>query len=154
MRTATPPTSPARTDSIGNPATGDGGIVVERMKGSYESQLTFVNISQQSNTEAGRMDDSRQSITRIENGIRIVVHVVPNAKETKLQLETDGSLLMRVNAPPVKGKANREIARWLSKRLRKPSSQIRIVAGLASKTKTLEITGTDEGNFLEAIGQR
>jgi len=128
--------------------------VVERMKGSYESQLTFVNISQQSNTEAGRMDDSRQSITRIENGIRIVVHVVPNAKETKLQLETDGSLLMRVNAPPVKGKANREIARWLSKRLRKPSSQIRIVAGLASKTKTLEITGTDEGNFLEAIGQR
>ena len=128
--------------------------MVERMKGSYESQLTFVNISQQSNTEAGRMDDSRQSITRIENGIRIVVHVVPNAKETKLQLETDGSLLMRVNAPPVKGKANREIARWLSKRLRKPSSQIRIVAGLASKTKTLEITGTDEGNFLEAIGQR
>jgi hypothetical protein len=154
LRTATPPTSPARTDSIGNPATGDGGIVVERMKGSYESQLTFVNISQQSNTEAGRMDDSRQSITRIENGIRIVVHVVPNTKETKLQLETDGSLLMRVNAPPVKGKANREIARWLSKRLRKPSSQIRIVAGLASKTKTLEITGTDEGNFLEAIGQR
>ena len=52
MRTATPPTSPARTDSIGNPATGDGGIVVERMKDSYESQLAFVNISQQSNTEA------------------------------------------------------------------------------------------------------
>ena len=100
------------------------------------------------------MDGLKPSITRIESGIRIVVHVVPNAKETKLQLETDGSLLMRVNAPPVKGKANREIARWLSKRLRKPSSQIRIVAGLASNTKTLEITGTDEGNFLEAIGQR
>jgi uncharacterized protein (TIGR00251 family) len=123
------------------------------MKGSYESQLAFVNISQQSNTEARRMDDSRQSITRIENGIRIVVHVVPNAKETKLQLETDGSLLMRVNAPPVKGKANREIARWISKRLRKPSSQIRIVAGLASNTKTLDITGVDEGSFLEAMGQ-
>jgi hypothetical protein len=45
VRTATPPTSPARTDSIGNPATGDGGIVVERMKGSYESQLAFVEIS-------------------------------------------------------------------------------------------------------------
>jgi uncharacterized protein (TIGR00251 family) len=123
------------------------------MKGSYESQLAFVNISQQSNTEARRMDDSRQSITRIENGIRIVVHVVPNAKETKLQLETDGSLLMRVSAPPVKGKANREIARWLSKRLRKPSSQIRIVAGLASNLKTLDITGVDEGSFLEAIGR-
>ena len=100
------------------------------------------------------MDRLKPSITRIEGGIRIVVHVVPNAKETKIQLETDGSLLMRVNAPPVKGKANREIAKWLSKRLRKTSSQIRIVAGLASNLKTLEITGIDEGNFLEAIGQR
>lgn len=127
--------------------------MVGRMKGSYESQLAFVNISQQSNTEARRMDEPRQSITRTENGIRIVVHVVPNAKETKLQLETDRSLLMRVNAPPVKGKANREITKWLSKKLRRSSSHIRIVAGLASNLKTLDITGVDEGSFLEAIGQ-
>jgi uncharacterized protein (TIGR00251 family) len=90
---------------------------------------------------------------RTENGIRIVVHVVPNAKETKLQLETDGSLLMRVNAPPVKGKANREIAKWLGRKLGKPNSQIRIVAGLASNLKTLEIVGIDEGSFLETIRQ-
>ena len=90
----------------------------------------------------------------MENGIRIVVHVVPNAKETKLQLETDGSLLMRVNAPPVKGKANREITKWLSKKLRRSSSHVRIVAGLASNLKTLDITGMDEESFLEAIGQR
>lgn len=100
------------------------------------------------------MGDLKQSITRTENGIRIVIHVVPNAKETRLQLEVDGSLLMRVDAPPVKGKANREIAKWFSRKLRKPSSQIRIVAGLASRTKTLEITGIDEGSLLEAIGQR
>jgi hypothetical protein len=47
--TPTPPTSPARTDSIGNPATEDGAIVVEDIKGSYESQLASVNMSQQSN---------------------------------------------------------------------------------------------------------
>ena len=99
------------------------------------------------------MDDLKQPILRTENGIRIVVHVVPNAKETRLQLEVDGSLLMRVNAPPVKGKANREITKWISRKLKKPSSQIRIVAGLASRTKTLEITGIDEDSFLEAIGQ-
>jgi uncharacterized protein (TIGR00251 family) len=151
---AIPPTSSAKTDSMGNPTTGDCGIVVGRMQGSYESPFAPVNMSQQSNTEAMRMDGLKPSITRIESGIRIVVHVVPNAKETKLQLETDGSLLMRVNAPPVKGKANRAITKWLSKRLRKPSSQIRIVTGLASNLKTLEITGIDEGDFLEAIGQR
>jgi uncharacterized protein (TIGR00251 family) len=139
---------------MGNPTTGECGIAVERMKGSHESRFAPVSMSQQSNTEAMRMDGSKPSITRTEGGIRIVVHVVPNAKETKLQLETDGSLLMRVSAPPVKGKANREIAKWLSKRLRRPSSQIRIVTGLASNLKTLEITGIDEGDFLEAIGQR
>jgi uncharacterized protein (TIGR00251 family) len=100
------------------------------------------------------VDPLNQAIKGTGNGIRIVVHVVPNAKETKLQLEIDGSLLMRVDAPPVKGKANREIAKWFSRKLRKPSSQIRIVAGLASRTKTLEITGIDEGSFLQAIGQR
>jgi uncharacterized protein (TIGR00251 family) len=98
--------------------------------------------------------DLKHSIVRTENGIRIVVHVVPNAKETRLQLEIDGSLLMRVDAPPVKGRANRQIAKWFSKKLRKPSSEIRIVTGLACRTKTLEITGIDEGTFLEAIGQR
>ena len=101
---ATPPTSSAKTDSMGNPATGDCGIVVERMKGSYESRFVPVNISQQSNTETMRMDGLKPSITRIEGGIRIVIHVVPNAKETELQLETDGSLLMRVNAPQSKEK--------------------------------------------------
>lgn len=103
--------------------------------------------------EIRRLGSLKQSIMRMENGIRVVVHVVPNARETKLQLETDGSLLMRVSAPPVKGKANREIVKWLSKKLRRPSSQIRIVAGLASNLKTIDITGVDEGGFLEAIGQ-
>jgi uncharacterized protein (TIGR00251 family) len=98
--------------------------------------------------------DLKQSIAKTENGIRIVLHVVPNAKETRLQMEIDGSLLMRVDAPPARGKANREIAKWFSKTLRKPSSQIRIVAGLASRVKTLEITGIDEASFLETIGQR
>jgi uncharacterized protein (TIGR00251 family) len=109
--------------------------------------------ARQQHIEIRRLGSLKQSIMRIENGIRIVVHVVANAKETKLQLETDGSLLMRVNAPPVKGKANREITKWLSKKLRRPSSHIRIVAGLASNLKTLDITGVDEGSFLEAIGQ-
>jgi uncharacterized protein (TIGR00251 family) len=95
--------------------------------------------------------NARPSIARLEDGIRVVIHVVPNAKETKILIECDGSLMMRVHAPPVKGKANREITKWLSKRLGKPSSQVRIVAGLTSNLKTLEISGMDRNAFLEAI---
>jgi hypothetical protein len=49
LMTPTPPTSPARTDSIGNPAKEDGAIAAEGIKGSYESQLAPVNMSEQSN---------------------------------------------------------------------------------------------------------
>jgi len=47
---------------------------------------------------------------------------------------------------------NREIIRWLSKKLGKPSSQLRIVAGTRSRMKILEIIGTQEEDFLETIG--
>ena len=96
--------------------------------------------------------NSRLSIVKIDEGIRIVVHVVPNARETGIVMESDGNILMRVHAPPIKGKANREIVKWLSKKLKKPSSQIRIIAGLTSSLKTLEIFGMDESTFLGAIG--
>ena len=98
--------------------------------------------------------NSRPLIAKVDDGIRIVVHVVPNAKETGILVDIDGSLMMRVNAPPIKGKANREIVKWLSKRLKKPSSQVRIIAGLTSNLKTLKIIGIDESTFLEAIGSR
>jgi uncharacterized protein (TIGR00251 family) len=98
--------------------------------------------------------NSRPLIAKVDDGIRIVVHVVPNAKDTEILMDIDGSLMMRVNAPPIKGKANREIVKWLSKRLKKPSSQVRIIAGLTSNLKTLKIIGIDESTFLEAIGSR
>jgi hypothetical protein len=69
-------------------------------------------------------------------------------------MEPDGAVTMRVHAPPVKGKANREIVKWLSKKLRRPTSQIRIVAGTRSNLKTVEIGGMDGKSFLEAIGQK
>ena len=94
-----------------------------------------------------------RSIIDTRDGVRITIHVVPNAKETSILLERDGAITMRVHAPPVKGKANREMVKWLSKKLRKPSSHIRIVAGTHTSLKTLEIVGMDEKNFLQAIVQ-
>jgi len=94
------------------------------------------------------------SIAKVDNGIRVVIYAVPNARETGIVMESDGSFLMRVHAPPIKGKANREIVKWLSKRLKKPSSQVRIITGLTSNLKTLEIIGTDESTFLEAIDSK
>lgn len=84
--------------------------------------------------------------------MRLTVQVKPLSKETKLISEHDGTLTMHVAAPPAKGKANREIVKWISKKLKKPSFQVRIVAGLHSNRKIIEIVGVNEAELTQIFG--
>jgi uncharacterized protein (TIGR00251 family) len=80
--------------------------------------------------------------------------VKPLRNETKLLCEPDGTLTIHVAAPPVKGKANHEIVRWLSKRLRTSSSNVQLVAGIHSNVKVIEITGMTEAEIAAALGTK
>lgn len=84
--------------------------------------------------------------------MRVAVYVKPMSKETRLFSEPDGTFTMRVTAPPTKGKANREIVKWISKKLGKPSSQVRIIAGFHLNQKIIEISEMDETEFLKILG--
>jgi uncharacterized protein (TIGR00251 family) len=77
----------------------------------------------------------------VSEGVRLSIHVKTLSRETKLIREPDGTLTMHVAAPPVKGRANREIVKWLAKKLRKPTSNVRLVSGLHSDVKVILITG-------------
>jgi hypothetical protein len=83
--------------------------------------------------------------------IRLKVHVKTMSSETRLFSESDESLTLRVAAPPVKGKANRAIVKWLAKRLGTSSSQIRIVAGLYSSSKVIEINGVTKAEVARLL---
>jgi len=78
--------------------------------------------------------------------------VKPLRTETKLFCEPDGTLTIHVAAPPMKGKANREIVRWLSKRLRTSSSNVQLVTGFYSNVKVIEITGITEAEIAAVLG--
>jgi hypothetical protein len=88
----------------------------------------------------------------VSNGVRLTLNVKPLRSETKLLCEPDGTLTIHVAAPPVKGKANREIIRWLSKRLQTSSSNVQLVAGVYSNVKVIEITGMTEAEIAAALG--
>ena len=88
----------------------------------------------------------------MSNGVRLTLNVKPLRSETKLLCEPDGTLTIHVAAPPVKGKANREIIRWLSKRLQTSSSNVQLVAGVYSNVKVIEITGMTEAEIAAALG--
>jgi uncharacterized protein (TIGR00251 family) len=83
------------------------------------------------------MDPKQLLRKRAESGI-IVVEAVPNSARNELVSfdEEKGHFKVRVNAPPAKGKANRELERFLSKVLGK---KVRVVSGHAGRRKSLGV---------------
>ena len=78
-------------------------------------------------------------VTETAQGITFNVRVVPRASRSEIAGEFDGALRVRLAAPPVDGAANRELIRVLAKGLKVPQNSIDIVAGSASKSKTVSI---------------
>jgi hypothetical protein len=58
-------------------------------------------------------------------------------------IEVDGNrILVGLTSKPERGEANRELIRKLAKHFKVPTSQIKIVSGLKSKSKVVEIVHT------------
>ncbi|UUZ73002.1 DUF167 domain-containing protein [Polaromonas sp. P1(28)-8] len=85
---------------------------------------------------------------RIEkNGdVLVDVHVVPNAAKTQpvgLHGEPGQlALRLRLQAPPVDGKANQALIRWLAHSLGVPQNAITLVRGETSRRKQLRVSAT------------
>ncbi|HUK27960.1 MAG TPA: DUF167 family protein [Candidatus Acidoferrales bacterium] len=73
--------------------------------------------------------------------VRLKVHVKTMRPQPRLIVEPDGTLTLHVTAAPDKGKANREIVKLLAKKLGAASSQVRIVSGLHSNLKMIQVNG-------------
>lgn len=71
--------------------------------------------------------------------LRLVVSVAPNAKRTAAEGLHDGALRVRLAAPPVDGKANEALQRWLADELGLARRAVRLVHGQGARRKVLEI---------------
>jgi hypothetical protein len=67
-------------------------------------------------------------------------------------VEPNGTIVLHVTAPPVESRANKEVAKCLAKKLGKPSSKVKVVAGLHSKTKVIEILDTNPTEVARVLG--
>ena len=76
------------------------------------------------------------------DSVRIRVRVKPGAREERVSREPDGSLLVSVAARAQEGKANEAVVRAVARALHVPKSSVRIVSGLSSRTKMLEVPGS------------
>jgi len=69
------------------------------------------------------------------------LRVVPNAKRTQIDGVLGAQLKIRLHAPPVDGKANRELISFISKTLGVRKSACTITHGEACRDKTIQIQG-------------
>lgn len=73
------------------------------------------------------------------DGLRIAVHVQPNASRSEVAGEVDGALKIRLNAPPVDGKANDALERFVAERLGVARRAVSVSHGHSSRQKLLEV---------------
>ena len=86
---------------------------------------------------------------------RLAVRVTPRAKKNEIaQVLEDGTVKIRLKAPPVEGKANRALVKYLAEVLGLRSSQIEILAGESARDKLICIRGMDEKSVQEQILSR
>lgn len=71
----------------------------------------------------------------------VEIQVRPRSSRTGVTAREDGTLVVHVHAPAVKGAANAECVAVLAKALSVPRSAIRIVRGGRSRVKHIAVAG-------------
>ena len=79
------------------------------------------------------------------------VKAFPKSEHNRIVGVRNGELAVRVRAPAVKGQANKELVRFLSKTLSVPRSEIRIVFGETSRHKVLRLPVSVRSSLEEAL---
>ena len=76
-----------------------------------------------------------------QNGTTLSVRVLPRSSKTLIDGVVDGSLRVRLAAPPVDGAANAALIELIARQCGLPKSDVRILAGEHAKRKRLLLCG-------------
>ena len=83
------------------------------------------------------------------SGIRL--KVTPGASRNEIAGFSDGVLQVRIAAPPVKGKANKELVAFLSRALGVSKSALYIVRGHTSHNKVVTVEGMTREDVIKRL---
>jgi len=80
-------------------------------------------------------------VSLAERGVKLWLHVYPNAARNELAGFSEGVLRLKVAASPVKGKANKELIAFLAQKLGLSKGDFTILKGHSSRNKLISIAG-------------
>ena len=85
----------------------------------------------------------------------LLIRVTPRAKDNSVsEVQLDGTIKIRLTAPPVAGKANRALVQFLASVLKVPISYLEIISGFKGRNKKVRVRGLDEQTIQARIKQQ
>ncbi len=85
-------------------------------------------------------------------GITLTIKAVPRAKRDEIVGIEGDALKVRLNAPPVEGRANEALIKFLAEKLGLKRSDIELVRGEMARHKVVRIRGISAGRLKELLG--
>ena len=90
-------------------------------------------------------------IRETTKGVLLPVRAVPRASKNEIQGVHGNALKVRLQAPPVEGKANQALIRFLSEALDISRAQFTIASGETGRNKAVLITGLSKTELLKRL---
>jgi hypothetical protein len=79
------------------------------------------------------------------------VRLQPRGRRDEVVGEREGAIVIRVTAPPVDGKANEALCRFVAKAVGVAPSRVSVVRGHASRDKVVRVEGIDVAALHSAL---
>ncbi len=96
--------------------------------------------------------EAKDFIGSAEDGVYVKLRVSPGAKSTGIKgIYGEGALRLSVAAPPIEGRANTEVERYLARLLGTPRSEITVVGGQSSREKLVFVRGAEAESVREGL---
>ncbi len=81
----------------------------------------------------------------------LAVRIQPRASRNGILVRSDGSLTIKLTAPPVDGAANEALVKFLADKLDVGRSHIEIVSGQTGRQKLIRIAGRELDSVLDLL---
>ncbi len=97
--------------------------------------------------------ESRTTFQDSPQGVTFSVKVIPRAKRDEIVGVEGDTLKVRLNAPPVEGKANEALVKFLATTLGVKRADVEILRGETSRHKRVRIRGISGKQLQEVLGK-
>jgi uncharacterized protein (TIGR00251 family) len=82
---------------------------------------------------------------------RLQIRVIPRARKDEVAERRGDAIVVRLQAPPVEGAANKALLKFLAKALGVRPADLTVVAGEKSRDKVVQIEGLSQEDVEKAL---